>query len=126
MQYCNFNDLFRCRSCGYTPHAINCIKDSKKDEFDSSSMFNCPITNDEYEVSLLAPDIELKDMDEKLFINFENIKTEKKLGVGGFAAVYKGIYRDEPVACKTFSSNLDSSVLPYKNLRKELKVLLQV
>ena len=66
-----------------------------------------------------------------LFRNFIMViclsyKREKVLGVGGFASVYRGIYKKKTVAFKTFSSSLDATTLPYKNLRKELKVVSRI
>ena len=120
------NTLLRC--CGYSPHAINCSKQVKQSRNSKNeSNFTCPTTGQTYPVAFLAPDIELKDMNSELRIDEKDIEKQKMLGAGGFAAVFKGIYKgDHEVALKTFSSSLDNSVLPYKNLRKELKVLLKI
>ena len=75
---------------------------------------------------MLAPDILLEDIllqQPELKIEQTEIKRDKLLGVGGFAAVYSGKYNMKQIALKTFSSSLDATTLPYKNLRKELKVL---
>ena len=61
----------------------------------------CPVSGKIHPVDHIAPDIELKDM-QNLFIDDKFIKTEKILGVGGFAAVYLGSYNDEKVALKSF------------------------
>ena len=61
----------------------------------------CPVSGKIHPVDHIAPDIELKDM-QNLFIDDKFIKTEKILGVGGFAAVYLGSYNAEKVALKSF------------------------
>ena len=42
-----------------------------------------------YPVAYLAPDIELKDMNQELFIHENDLEKQKMLGAGGFAAVFK-------------------------------------
>ena len=70
-------------------------------EKSAHSQFMCPVSGKIHPVDHIAPDIELKDM-QNLFIDDKFIKTEKILGVGGFAAVYLGSYNNEKVALKSF------------------------
>ena len=49
----------------------------------------CEKTGKIYPVSQLAPDIELKDMNQELFISEKDLEKQKMLGAGGFAAVFK-------------------------------------
>ena len=78
-------------------------------------------------VSEIAPDILLDDVllyQPELEILHHHIRREKLLGVGGFAAVYAAVYKRKQIAIKIFSSSLDASTLPYKNLRKaEFKII---
>ena len=114
------------RACGFPPSAINCTRSHYEV---IANKFKCPVDELYYPVDDVAPDILLNDIllyQPELEVLEKHVKREKLLGVGGFAAVYSGQYNRKQIALKTFSSSLDASTLPYKNLRKELKVLCRI
>lgn len=91
----------------------NSVENPSKEK-SAHSQFMCPVSGKIHPVDHIAPDIELKDM-QNLFIDDKFIKTEKILGVGGFAAVYLGSYNDEKVALKSFRLS-SRSILCYVDI----------
>ena len=74
----------------------------KQDSVTSSTKLQCG--DKELNIKELAPDIAFADM---IVIPFEQIKMGRKLGEGGFGAVYLGEYQGTPVAIKELLGNME-------------------
>ncbi|XP_071082435.1 leucine-rich repeat serine/threonine-protein kinase 2-like [Haliotis cracherodii] len=90
-----------------------------------SDVIKCPYHEDIVQLADLAPDVMLRDLEDKFHMDCEQFElkesSEYLLGDGGFGAVYRAIYKNQVVAAKVFAAIGD--VHPHKMLRQEATIL---
>ena len=109
-----------CLLCMATPNCAqehyHSLEECEKAVIAEKKTINCLYSGGSMPLELLVPDILMVSVGEKQ-IDFESLQVENKIGEGGFADVFRGVWKNETVAIKKVTLGLlIRTPLPTKSL----------